>query len=248
MIFFSKRFLMAGFCALAVTVCGAPEKKNEVKPAWKTDFDSTVKSDKIQVPKGWTLKGKPFVTDAEFSVVKDKEGKNVLRMYADKASGTLLCEVKGVDLNKYPIIRWRWKAIKLPTGGDGRKSDKDDQAIGIYVGTGRFSQDSIAYRWETLPPIGSDGKVTYGGMVSVKWYCLQNDKSPMDKWITEERNIAADFKKVYGYVPEKFAVSVVCNSQYTKSISEAQLAWVEFLPASVVSGKDAKTKKTAGKK
>jgi hypothetical protein len=36
-----------------------------------------------------------------------------------------------VDLKKTPVLRWRWKAVRLPKGADGRGAVKDDQAVAI---------------------------------------------------------------------------------------------------------------------
>jgi hypothetical protein len=43
-----------------------------------------------------------------------------------------------IDLTKTPILTWKWRAHELPKDGDGRKSEKDDQACGIYIGTGNI--------------------------------------------------------------------------------------------------------------
>ena len=37
------------------------------------------------------------------------------------------------DIRKFPYLTWRWKATRLPKGGDIRKRETDDQAGQIYV-------------------------------------------------------------------------------------------------------------------
>jgi len=153
-------------------------------------------------------------------------------MSADKASASLLSgDALSVDLKKTPILRWRWRATVLPTGADARNPDKDDQAIGIYISSGsRFRQQSIAYRWETQPPAGAEGSVQYAKVVTIKWFALR-DESHMDgqTFFTEERNVAEDFEKAFGSVPERIGIGISCNSQYTGSKAEAQLDWIEFV-------------------
>lgn len=200
---------------------------------WKEDFSETRLKDKLLFPKGWELKTKMGTPASSFFVVKDAEGKNILNAKSDKSTGTLLKNLSGkVDLKKTPVVKWTWKAGILPKNGDGRYPDKDDQAIALYIGTGRFWQQSVAYRWETDTPLNCEGNVSYGaGMVKVKWYCVRNKSNELEKWYVEERNIAEDFKKAYGFLPDDIAVSLVSNSQYTKSQAEAQVGWIEFIPA-----------------
>jgi hypothetical protein len=60
---------------------------------------------------------------------------------------------------------------------------------------------------------------------------MQDNKTKAGEWVTETRNVAEDFKRVYGKIPQKFALSVIGNSQYTQSNTVAELDFVEFIPA-----------------
>jgi hypothetical protein len=157
-------------------------------------------------------------------------------MKAERASASLVTRVDDVDLDKTPILKWRWRARVLPEEADGRLKNKDDQAIGIYVGTGSaLNNKSVSYRWDTKTPKGAEGDCVYGlGAVKVKWYTLRNGQDAKDGgWFTEERDVAADFEKAWGFCPDKIYLSVSCNSQYTDSSASADLDWIEFasLPA-----------------
>ncbi len=180
------------------------------------------------------IRGRPGTPLALFEVVPsaDAAGGHVLRMTADRASGALLVPVAGVDLERTPILRWRWRVIEWPADADGRRPDRDDQAIGLYIATdGLFRRTSLAYRWETLTPIGATGVASYaGGMVRVHWMALRNRESGTD-FLVEERNVAADWRAMTGGPPPKtFAISISCNSQYTGSRAAAELDWLEFSP------------------
>lgn len=222
---------MVAFCVIALTplaVSFADPKNDSIAVGWSEDFTNSKGKGGVKTPDEWVLKEKLGTAAATFTVTEN-DGKTVLSMTADKASGTLLRQIQNVDLKKFPVLRWRWRVLAFPKGGDGRDSAKDDQAIGVYVGTGKWFQDSVAYRWETVTPVGAEGEVKYGGgMVKVKWYCLRNENNGVGTWFEESRNVAADFKKAYGYVPDSFAVSVVCNSQYTGTMAKAELEWMKF--------------------
>ena len=146
----------------------------------KIDFTKTI-NDKDGIT-GWVYKGKPGTDRAKFSVVT-LDGAKVLKAEAVDASGSILFDISRIDFKKYPVMRWKWRADVLPAGADGRFSGKDDQAIGIYVGAGRWSTTSVAYRWETDTPKKAEGDASYGmGMVSVKWFCVRNKEDKTGVW------------------------------------------------------------------
>lgn len=195
---------------------------------WSEEFET--------LPSGWEVKGKPGTKNAEFFIEKSEDGKESwLGMRADNATATFAIDLDNIDLTKTPLLKWRWRVTVFPTGADGRNSDKDDQAIGIYISEGsRFKQKSLAYRWETETPAGEEGSAKYGmGVVTVKWIGLR-DKNDADgvTFIEEERNLAEDFKKAFGFIPKKINLGISCNSQYTKSKAEAQLDWIMLCPES----------------
>ena len=195
---------------------------------WRITFDT--------LPKDWAVQGKPFTPEAVFEIAADPTNstQHWLSMTADKASASLKSsEALPVDLKKTPIMRWCWRATVLPTGADGRDPKKDDQAIGLYISSGgMFKQQSLAYRWETETPTGAEGDAQYAKVVSVHWMALRNKQDADGQtFYTEERNVADDYQKAFGSIPEKIGVGISCNSQYTASKAAAQLQWIEFVPA-----------------
>ncbi len=189
-----------------------------------------------RMPKGWEVKTKPGTPAAVFSVVDcpDAAGRTALNMEADKASASLTGQIKDVDLNTTPIMRWSWRVTAFPEGADGLVAARDDQAIGIYLGAGGFlNQKSVAYRWETDTPRGTNGRAEYAaGVVRVAWHCLRNRQDGTNgAFRIEERNVAEDYRAAFGSTPKTFGLSISCNSQYTGTKASAQLEWIEFRPA-----------------
>lgn len=213
-------FITAGLTVLAGNI------NPETSSGWREEF-------KAMSP-DWEVRGKPGVKKASFQVSQPADMDHpCLLMKADKASASLLMELNAVDLRKTPILRWRWRVTEFPKNADGRDPAKDDQAIGIYVNAGSLiNQRSIAYRWETETPVGAEGTVTYaGGLVKVKWFSARNQKDSNGKtFLIEERNVAEDFKKAFGSIPNKIGIGISCNSQYTASKALAQLDWIELTP------------------
>jgi len=203
---------------------------------WTADFNAISVDGRTHLPEDWKFRKKPGTPSAVFSIEKDdKEGISYLRMEADKASGSLVTRIDNIDLEDTPFLKWRWRVKTLPGGADGRDKKRDDQAIGIYVGSGSLlNNKSVSYRWDTDTPRGAEGNCLYGGgTVKVKWFTLRNAKDAEGgKWITEERNVAEDFRNAWGFYPEKVYLSVSCNSQYTGTKAVADLAWIELVAAS----------------
>jgi hypothetical protein len=214
----------------------APLLEKRATVVWREAFTPVPDTGRNALPKNWVVQGKPGTLPAVFSMIDAGKNISFLHMEADRGSASLMTNAAGVDLSKTPILRWRWRVTTLPEGADGRIRAKDDQAIGIYVGTGStFSNKSISYRWDTETPKGTEGNASYGlGTVKVKWYTLKNKEDVNGGvWFAEERNVAEDFKQAWGFYPDEVYVSVSCNSQYTNSRAAADLGWIEFvsLPA-----------------
>lgn len=205
----------------------------------KIEFNRKNFDESEKLPKNWGLKGKLFTKKPTYEIVRAENGQEVLRINVDRATGTILYNISGV-LQKYPIMRWKWRVLSLPKNADGREDELDDQVIAIYVGVGTISTNSRAYRWETETPKEYTGDVRYGGgMVKVNWTCLRNKTDGIGKWYTEEVNAAEDLKKICGgkLPTEDVAVSISSNSQYTKSKASAEIEYIEFLPLEKAGGK-----------
>jgi len=232
----NKLRFFIGLCCWLVSwawcVAGEAEK-TQVQVGWRLDFTLPENAVSGSYNNSWEAGGtKIGVPEPTYTVVKNTDAATgaVLQIKSDKATGALMCK-GNVDLNKYPIMRWKWRVIMLPAGADGRKPETDDQAISLYIGARNFlSNKSVCYRWETETPVGASGLVTYGGgLVKVKYFSLRNKDTAAGEWVTESRNVRDDFKAAYGYVPDEFAFSVGANSQYTKTNTVAELEYVEFV-------------------
>lgn len=213
-------------CAFLSSGLFAKDKKEAVRH-W--DFQNT-KLTKKGVPEDWDYRGKPGTPDVKYELVEDKELKHkVLRITSDRASGVIMVEGSDIDLDKYPVMRWRWKAVTLPTGADATVKAKDDQGIAVYVGYGKIFQESISYTWQTETPKGKSGSSTYNKVVDVDWFTLRDKNDKMDTWFVEEVNVRDDMKKIFKKIPGSWAISISSNSQYTKSKADVYLDYIEFV-------------------
>jgi hypothetical protein len=225
---FNKIYLILSVTVLAAGVIGV-----ETVSPWKENFNNINYKCNPALPVNWNLNITKFgVNTTSFYVEHNTElKKNVLVIDAKRASGGIVCNLSSkVDLSKTPILRWRWRVKALPAGADGRFPEKDDQPVAIYVGYSDWGKKkSVSYRWECETPRAESGNIRYGaGLVTIKWFCFRNQNDGVNKWYEEERNIAEDLRKTYGFVPKEFVITVCGNSQYTNSHTTAEIAYIEF--------------------
>ena len=245
-----NRFKTAALAAAMLVTCAffASGLNAKEEPVRHWDFQ-TSKLDKEGIPTGWEYRGKPGTPDVKYELVEDKELKHkVLHITSDKASGVIMLDASKIDLKKYPIMRWRWKVVTLPTGADAEVKSKDDQGIAVYVGYGKITQDSISYTWQTETKKGKTGHSTYNWVVDVDWFTLRDKNDKTDTWFEEEVNVYDDMMKFFKKIPSGWALSISSNSQYTNSKADVYLDYIEFVEKkSGDAKKDDKAKKD-GKK
>jgi hypothetical protein len=182
------------------------------------------------IPDGW--KGGSWGSPKYNFVIANADGQRVLHVQSDGDSSTISLDIKGrVNLKETPILEWRWRVTKLPTGGDARKSATDDEAGQIYVTWPRFPEAIrsriIGYIWDTTAPVGSTFKSEKTG--TVHYVVVESGPIKLGQWITERRNVVEDFKKIYGEDPDNpGAVSISIDSDDTNSKSEAFIGPILF--------------------
>ena len=215
-------------------VSGAPLSPEEGGPSpdavWRNDF-----SDPENLGKEWKFAGSRFmVPRTNFRIAEEASAVNgrVMVVEAKRSTGVMLAAPSPVDLERYPVMRWRWRVIR-PVRLAPEAEEVDDQAVVLYFGDGTLiRQKSVGYRWECNTPIGSSALLKYAaGMMTVKAFCVRNRTSPVGEWITEERDVVADFRAAYGRNPNRyFIISVGANSQYSDSDTRAEIDFIEFVP------------------
>ena len=182
------------------------------------------------IPDGW--RGGDWGSPRYDFAIVEVGGQRVLHLKSDGDSSTIGRDIKGkVDLKQTPVLEWRWKITTLPRGADARKGATDDQAGQIYVTWPRFPEAVrsriIGYIWDTTAPVGSSFKSEKTG--TVNYIVVESGPTKLGQWITEHRNVAEDFKKIYGVEPENpGAVSISIDSDDTRSSAEAFVGTLRF--------------------
>ena len=87
-----------------------------------------------------------------YRVVSDG-GRHILRAEDNEDVSVPLFKDFHWDLAKYPYLKFKWRAQKLPAGASETGSATNDSACAVYVGFGRTS--ALKYAWSSTLPVGS---------------------------------------------------------------------------------------------
>ncbi|MBI5238302.1 MAG: DUF3047 domain-containing protein [Deltaproteobacteria bacterium] len=176
---------------------------------------------------GWKVK--EWNGKADFEVIDTEFGKAV-HLKSASTSSALLREMK-FDTKKYPMLGWRWKAVRLPEGGDVRQKSTDDQAIQVYVMFSRWpggviNRRVIGYIWDTGAPEG--GVFTSAKTSSTRYIVLRSGPAGLGQWFEEKRNVFKDYERLFDEEPEIDAtgISVMIDSDDTKSSAESYITGI----------------------
>lgn len=210
--------------ALAVTSMAGAQADRIVVEDW-----STQPQGKRGVPVGW--QGQNWGNPKHDFVVVAESPNRVLHLKSDNDSSTISKEVK-VDAKQYPILQWRWKVVLLPKAGDARRKETDDEAAQLYITFPRFPSAVrsriIGYIWDSTAPAGAI--VRSQKVSTITYVVVRSGDADRGQWVTETRNVLADYKRIYGEEPGEAvgAVSISINSQNTDSRAESYFGEILF--------------------
>jgi DUF3047 family protein len=193
---------------------------------WMTDAVS-----RRGIPSGWT--GESFGRRADYDfTIEQVVGKRVLRLKTQNDHSTIARDITGkVNLKETPILEWTWKATILPTGGDLRRKQTTDMAAQLYVVWPRFPEllrsRIIGYVWDATTPAASIVKSQKTGTVT--FIVMRSGSEDLGRWLTERRNIAEDYAKIFGELPDDpKAITISIDSNDTHSMAESFIGPIVF--------------------
>jgi hypothetical protein len=175
-----------------------------------------------RLPADWQIKvnhGKP-----EISVCAEDD--SCLHLKSVKSSFGLEHEVN-VDPVQLPFLTWRWKVARLPSGGDFRRANTDDQAAQVMVA---FADRRIlTYLWDSTAPKGAAQNASNIPLVHIFAVVCRSGLIDANRWIAESRNVAADYERAYSRpAPRVKGLRLQINSQHTGTTAESYFGEVAF--------------------
>ena len=118
---------------------------------------------------------------------------------ADSASG--LFKEQHIDLQKTPVMNWRWHIENRLGKINEQTKSGDDYAARVYVvvsgGVAFWQTKAINYVWASTSPTGKIWPNAFAGDHAMM-IALRSSNDQTGTWYTEKRNILADLKQQFG--------------------------------------------------
>lgn len=133
------------------------------------------------------------------------------------------------DINIYetPILSWKVRAHSLPENANEDSSDRNDSVASIYIvfDFGRVAlfkkvPKSIRYSWSTTLEEGTEASKLFGNQQIV---VVESGYEKTGKWVTFERNIVEDYRRLFGDDPPEtpLAILILSDGDSTGSFVKA---------------------------
>jgi hypothetical protein len=187
------------------------------------------------VPPGWVLDKKSGTVNLR---MEKERTAFVLHLTSDENSSFGIKRELRVDLKQYPFLNWRWKAGRLPQGGDVRNAATDDQVIQIYVAfpplgfPAQLNTPVLGYIWDNEAPRGWTGRSDQIGGGELRYVVIRNKTDRLGEWYSEKRNLLQDVMKLFedlkGVDSLTYGIQIYINSQHTKSTAEGWIGDLYF--------------------
>ncbi|MFZ2807861.1 MAG: DUF3047 domain-containing protein [Desulfosalsimonadaceae bacterium] len=190
------------------------------------------------LPDGWKpLVFKKIDRHTQYTLVHDSAKDSTVVKAFSQASASGLIREMPIDPEKFPILKWRWKATGLYKNGDVSRKDGDDFPVRIYIAfeynagnVGFFEKagfstlklfygeyppiGAITYIWENKLPIGTIAPNPFTDRV--KMIVVESGGKKLNNWVDEERNIFDDYVKAFGKKPPMISgVAIMTDSDNT---------------------------------
>ncbi len=183
------------------------------------DFES---SEVGKLPKNWTWKSKDNAKNKPYEIVLENGNKHL----AAKDNGESVIIGKNIkwNLKKYPYVSFRWRASRIPAGGDERYGKTNDSAAGIYfIYKKKFGliPESVKFVWSTTLPVGSAARRSGTGR---PWVVVaESGAEGLGEWRTYSFNLYEAYKKTFGSEPpdRPIGIGLLSDANSTKSSAYA---------------------------
>jgi hypothetical protein len=167
-------------------------------------------------PSGWVSRDQENMTKV-YTVQAEGERK-FLHAEANNLSVQISYERKW-DIEDYPMLRWRWRAVIFPNASNERIKSGNDSVLGLYVVLCRLpSIKAIKYIWSDTLPIGAvfDSPHSSGTKIIV----VRSGRALEGTWVAEERNVLSDYERCFGKETKRLVVqgiAILTDSDNTNS-------------------------------
>jgi len=136
-------------------------------------------------------------------VVEKENALSYVRAKSEKSASALYYKIR-LSVKKRPSISWKWRVNKFPKRMhpetiEGKKEEDFGARVYVIFPAAFFTHSQcIEYIWAETLPIGTCGQSGYSKNIKV----LVLEKGKLQDWHSEERDIVADYVKLFGKKPK----------------------------------------------
>lgn len=207
-----SRLLAAGGCAALCAI----SRHSSAEP------DVTVDA------RAWRIMARDSGPVNYYAVTTDAAGTFVRARYVPPMKTAVLgWQTPEADRRRARKLRWSWRALTLPVGGDECVPGKGDSAAVVYVTWKRFLKYyALKYVWSAVGTKGKTCDRKRNPFVSQDTIILESG-GPLNAWQTEEIDLASEFRKHFengdasAEVPDFVGVGLMSDGDQTQTESSA---------------------------
>lgn len=195
------------------------------------------------LPKDFRVVTYPNIKPNQFSLVID-EGKTVLKIDANNSAGSVAVPVALLGGQRSNTLEWRWKVDRTLDRADMDEKIADDQSARLFVffdvpleslpfadrtkiklarsvsGTD-VPTAALCYVWDNKHRVGYTAWSPY--TQRLRKVVLQSGPEAIGQWRLESRDVAADFKKAFGF--DAPAVTGIAMGNDTDNTEDRVTTW-----------------------
>ena len=153
-----------------------------------------------------------------------------LHAVADNACSGLTTKLESPPPAKLKL-RWRWRIAGVNTNGSERDLKKFDHAARVFVAFDTFigPPRTLNYMWANVEPVGTVLEHPKSSRAQI--FILESGNIKAAQWIAEERDVTADWKKVF---PDKPMPKIVGLGVMTDSDSLGQMLTGDYADVQLI--------------
>jgi len=169
--------------------------------------------------RGWETKSFRGATD--YSLIRD-DGRTVVKATSKGTASGLFKKVQ-LDPATFRYLRWSWKVSDIVKNGDETTKAGDDYAARVYVVfPGRFFWQSKAINYIWANRLAKGGALPNAFTSHAMMLAVESGPERAGQWITEERDILADYRRLFGDDPREIgAIAIMTDTDNTGSEATA---------------------------
>lgn len=206
------------------------------------------------IPSPWKVgRLNPDIPPTRYQI-RHWDGTNAVEAVAD-SSMALLGRPLTVDLERFPILCWRWRVDAALKSADMRTKTGDDYAARVYltfsiptdqlsIGTraklalartiygDQVPDAAINYVWDNQQPVETLMNNAYTDRA--RMIVVRSGNADAGRWLSERRDVLADFQRAFGRLTGKLkGIAIAVDTDNTKEHARAGFADFRFVMADI---------------